>query len=87
MVDDMDILEHGEKFNEIIRKYNFDSPEKAEEISDFLTDNKNHDNVSAEEFAKLFAIEEEEAIIFLSFIKKGIEFKETQKKFASGSNT
>ena len=71
----MDIKEHKQEFDKIIEKYNLKDEEKAEEIANFLI-NSNKDKVSAEEFAKLFAMTKKEAMIFLSFIGKGIKFKE-----------
>lgn len=69
----MDLQEHKKKFEEIVQKYNLETPEKAEEIANFLTSEK---NVSVKEFAVLFAMGEEDAKIFFSFIEKGIKFKE-----------
>ena len=67
----MDIKQHAKQFKKIINKYNLDA--KAEEISHFLT---KQNSVSAKEFAKLFAMTEKEAVIFLSFIERGIKFRE-----------
>jgi hypothetical protein len=67
----MDIPTHKAKFDQIIKKYNLD--QKAEEISTFLTKKHNH---NAEEFATLFAMNKEDAHIFLSFVQIGIKFKE-----------
>ena len=72
----MDIHEHKQKFDEIIKKYNLHEEDKAHEIANFLTKSKN-DTVSAKEFAILFAMGEGEAVIFLKYINKGVEFKET----------
>lgn len=70
----MDIEEHKKRFDEIITKYGLDEESKAGEVADFLT---KHDKpqVSAEEFAKLFGMKEEEAVTFLSYIEKGLRFK------------
>ncbi|MBW3020372.1 hypothetical protein KY334_03670 [Candidatus Woesearchaeota archaeon] len=67
------IQEHHNMFKEVIRKYNLDSPEKAEELAHYLVSNN---GVSVEEFSKIFAMNEEDAEILLSFILKGIRFKE-----------
>ena len=71
----MDIEKHKQEFDRIIEKYNLADEEKAEEIAKFLTDAKK-EAVSAKEFATLFGMEVEEAILFLSFIEKGIKFRE-----------
>jgi len=71
----MDIKKHKEEFDKIIDKYNLGSEEKAEEIAKFLTDSKK-DQVSAKEFATLFGMEVSGAVTFLSFIEKGIKFRE-----------
>jgi len=68
----MDVKKHYEKFIEIIKKYNLDSEQKANEIADYLQKNK---ILSLEEFSKDFVIPLDEAKIFLDFIKKGLEFK------------
>ncbi|MBD3164792.1 hypothetical protein GF323_06350 [Candidatus Woesearchaeota archaeon] len=69
------LKKHKEEFERIIRKYNLKEKEKAAEIADFLT--KSHGKkISAKEFAKLFGMSEQEAVIFLSWIQKGIKFKE-----------
>ena len=68
----MDIFEHKKKYQEIISKYNLSEEKKAEEIAQFLTKNK---KISAEVFSQKFGMTEKEAVVFLSFIEKGIEFK------------
>ena len=69
------LKKHKEEFDRIIKKYDLDSEDKAGEIADFLT--KNHGKqVSAKEFAELFAMDEHDSVIFLSWIQKGIDFKE-----------
>ena len=71
----MNVKDHAKKFKDIIQKYHLDEKNKAEEISNFLT-KSNQKSVSAKEFAKLFAMTEKEAVIFLSFIERGIKFRE-----------
>jgi len=66
---------HREEFKNIISKYNLMTQERATEIANFLTSQKGG-AVSAEEFAKKYNMESHEAYIFLSFIQKGIKFKE-----------
>ncbi len=68
-----DLEQHKKKFEKIVLKYSLNQPEKAEEIAKFLTKGN---TVSVKEFATLFAIQEDEAKTFLSFIDKGIKFKE-----------
>jgi predicted HTH domain antitoxin len=69
----MEVIEHKKKFDEIVRKYKLFEEKKAEEISIFLTKSK---VVSRGEFATLFNMDINDADIFLSFIHKGIIFKE-----------
>ena len=71
----MEIEEHHKQFKEIITKYNLSDELKADKISHYLT-NIDKQNVSANDFANKFSIKEEEAKIFLSFIEKGLKFKE-----------
>jgi len=71
----MDIEKHKQEFDKIIDKYNLKDEDKAEEIAKFLTDNKRKE-VSAKEFATLFGMEVDEVVLFLSFIEKGIKFRE-----------
>lgn len=71
----MTLEEHKKNFMYIIKKYNLDEPKKAEEISKYLTQGKIN-NISISSFAEKFGLEKYEAEIFLSFIYKGIEFKE-----------
>lgn len=70
-----DILSHKQAFERIAEKYSLKSEEKAGEIADFLV--KRHGKeLSAKEFANLFSMEVKDAAIFLSFIERGIQFKE-----------
>ncbi len=69
-----DIEKHHSEFRRIIEKYSLASPEKSEEIAKFLTD-KARQEISASEFAGLFAMDEHDAEVFLSFIEKGLNFK------------
>jgi len=63
--------EHKKKFLAVIEKYNL--ADKAEEIANYILKTE---KVSAEEFAKLFAIEVDDAHVLISFIEEGIKFKE-----------
>lgn len=71
----MDIEEHHRRFEEIAEKYGLRNEEKAGEIADFLVSHP-AGAVAAEEFARLFSMSEEEAEIFLTFIDKGLRYKE-----------
>ena len=68
----MEIKQHKQEFEKIVKKYNLSTPDKAKELAVFLTKNK----IDIDEFSTLFNIDKEDAIIFLSFIQKGIQFKE-----------
>lgn len=71
----MDIALHKREFDAIVEKYGLRDESKALEIAEFLTSHKG-ESVSAKEFADLFAMTSEEAVVFLSFIQRGIKFKE-----------
>ena len=68
----MEIKEHKEKFDEIIKKYQLDSEIKAKEITDYVLLKQ---KINLKEFSEHFNMSQEEAQIFLSFINKGLEFK------------
>ena len=67
----MEIEKHIEVFRNIVDKYKL--KEKAEEISNFIASGS---EVYPEDFALKFGMSKDEAEIFLTFIKKGIKFKE-----------
>ena len=69
---------HKEGFDRIIKKYSLDSDAKSTEIAEFLTSAQDpQDNkVSAAAFAEKFGTTNEEAVVFLEWIKVGIKFKE-----------
>lgn len=69
-----------EEFDRIINKYNLSDEDKAEEIANFLTSKKNGETISAKDFATLFAMQENEAEVFLSFIATGLKFKKHTDK-------
>jgi len=69
----MELQKHKEEFENIVKKYKLDEQDKAQEIANFLTKGN---SISYKEFATLFAMSEDEAKTFLSFIQKGIEYKE-----------
>ena len=71
----MDIQQHRQEFERIAEKYGLKNEKKADEIAEFLTTHKSGP-LSVAEFAKLFAMEEEDARIFLTFIDRGLRFKE-----------
>lgn len=68
----MDISELHTKFNAIISKYGLSSPDKAQELTNYIISKQEH---SAQELAQLFNIELEEAHIILQFLQKGIDYK------------
>ena len=70
----MDVETHYKEFMRVVEKYDLSDEDKAEEIAHFLT-NKKRDNISTTDFAKLFAMDEKDALMFLSYIEKGINFK------------
>jgi hypothetical protein len=69
----MELHKLRQEFDKIIKKYNLTEPTKAEKISKFLTSSKKIDN---KEFAKIFEMELFDAEIFITFIMKGIRYKE-----------
>jgi len=66
----MDLIEQKQKFDDITAKYGLTA--KADEIADVVVGKK----ISVSEFATLFGLEHEDAELYLSFILKGLEFKE-----------
>ena len=71
----MNIEEHHKQFETIAAKYGLKTEEKAGEIADFLVSHP-AGKVSAKAFAEQFGMSEDEAILFLSFVDKGLRFKE-----------
>lgn len=69
----MELGKHKEEFEKIVKKYDLTEEGTAQDIANFLT---SQSVVSYEEFAKKFGMDSEDAKIFLSFIHKGIQFKE-----------
>lgn len=69
----MEIGEHKKKFDEIVKKYNLSEEDRAKEIVEYLIKTQ---NIDLNEFSTLFAINKEDAKIFLSFVRKGLDFKE-----------
>ncbi len=69
-----DLEKHKLEFDKIIKKYNLFEEHKAKQIATFLT--KDNNKVDSLQFAKLFNMSNNEAKLFLSFIHKGIKFKE-----------
>lgn len=70
-----DLENHKKQFEEIVKKYNLFQEQKAKKIATFLT-TKKESKISLKDFSDRFNIEEKDAVIFLSFIQKGIQFKE-----------
>lgn len=69
----MEIFEHKKKFDEIVKKYGLNESDKAKEIADYLIKTQ---KINMKEFSTLFVISEDDAKIFLSFLRKGLDFKE-----------
>mmetsp|Transcript_25940 Transcript_25940/g.76743 ORF Transcript_25940/g.76743 Transcript_25940/m.76743 type:complete len:139 (-) Transcript_25940:3228-3644(-) len=71
---------HKQEFDRIIKKYKLDTEEKSSQIADFLTGSSGsvgvENQVSAPEFAEKFGTSQEEAVVFLEWIKVGVKFKE-----------
>eukprot|EP01127_Copromyxa_protea_P006308 TRINITY_DN16111_c0_g1_i1.p2 TRINITY_DN16111_c0_g1~~TRINITY_DN16111_c0_g1_i1.p2 ORF type:complete len:149 (-),score=39.92 TRINITY_DN16111_c0_g1_i1:78-524(-) len=70
------IEDHHREFREIIAKYGLDQGDRADVISDLLTNKEANEAVSVEDFAKKFGMTEREAYSFLAFIDVGIKYKE-----------
>ena len=69
---------HKQEFDRIIQTYKINSEERSNDIAEFLTQQRGGDGaVSAPEFAEKFGLKVEEAVVFLEWIKVGVEFKET----------
>lgn len=76
---------HKKAFDTIITKYQLNSEKKSTEISELLTHGTN--KTSAQEFATKFGMDVQEAVVFLEWIKVGIQFKEkTAKNAAEAAN-
>ena len=70
---------HKKEFDRIIKAYGLDTEAKSTEIAEFLTGAQGeHDNkVSATAFAEKFGTTNEEAVVFLEWIKVGVQFRES----------
>lgn len=66
---------HKKAFDTIIEKYNLKTEQKSNEIAELLTNGT--DGVNAQQFAEKFGMEVQEAVVFLEWIKVGINFKQT----------
>eukprot|EP00536_Pseudo-nitzschia_multiseries_P009717 jgi/Psemu1/288637/fgenesh1_pg.279_\ len=64
---------HKKAFDAIIEKYNLKTEKRSSEIAELLTNGT--DGVNAPEFAEKFGMEVQEAVVFLEWIKVGINFK------------
>ena len=73
----MNIEELHIKFREIIEKYDFNSPQKAQELTDYIISKSSHNPL---DLSKHFNIEVEEAKVLLKFLQKGVEFKKSTQK-------
>lgn len=75
MTSELEIKKHYEEFMKIIDKYNLSDEQKSEDIAEILTSGKKA-YLSPDDFAKEFKMTLREAEIFLTFIERGIHFKE-----------
>eukprot|EP00534_Pseudo-nitzschia_fraudulenta_P003054 CAMPEP_0201127420 /NCGR_PEP_ID=MMETSP0850-20130426/30273_1 /ASSEMBLY_ACC=CAM_ASM_000622 /TAXON_ID=183588 /ORGANISM="Pseudo-nitzschia fraudulenta, Strain WWA7" /LENGTH=97 /DNA_ID=CAMNT_0047396275 /DNA_START=119 /DNA_END=412 /DNA_ORIENTATION=+ len=64
---------HKKAFDAIIEKYNLKTEKRSNEIAELLTNGT--DGVKAGDFANKFGMDVQEAVVFLEWIKVGIEFK------------
>jgi hypothetical protein len=64
---------HKKAFDTVIEKYDLKTEQKSTEIAELLTNGT--DAVNAGEFAEKFGMDVQEAVVFLEWIKIGIEFK------------
>ncbi|MBN1274969.1 hypothetical protein JXA12_01630 [Candidatus Woesearchaeota archaeon] len=71
----MDLEEHHHQFEAIAERHGLKNEEQAGRIADFLVSHP-AGKVSAPEFSEEFGMSEEEAVVFLSFIDRGLRFKE-----------
>lgn len=69
-----DIFEHKKEFDRIIKLYGLDDAQKAQEITDYILSKQG--KLSLSEFSNHFAMTQEDAKTFISFIAKGVEFKQ-----------
>ena len=69
----MDIEKEAKEFKDIVKKYNLQDENKAQEIANYISKSE---TISSEEFSKKYNIEHEDAKKFLKFLHKGIKFKE-----------
>ncbi len=67
---------HYKRFLSVVKKYSLSDDRKAEEISEFLTHKTqvSGDKVSPKQFAEHFGMSEHEALIFLTFLERGLDF-------------
>lgn len=68
----MNVEEHAKAFREIIEKHKLE--DKAEEIAKFLISTQ---GIKVGEFAKKYGLNDEEAFIILTFVEKGIKWRES----------
>lgn len=66
---------HKKAFDTIIEKYNLKTEQKSTEIAELLTNGT--DGVNAGDFAEKFGMDVQEAVVFLEWIKVGVNFKKT----------
>ena len=72
----MTIEKHHQAFLKVVEKYKLDAEHKAEEVAAFLT-HKHGKTITPKEFANKFNMDENDAVIFLTWIHRGVQFKES----------
>ena len=69
----MDLLEHKKEFDRIVKENNFFDENKAKNLAQFLT---KQNQISIKDFSKKFNLSEKDSKLFLTFVHKGIQFKQ-----------
>jgi len=67
-------LNKAVEFRKIIKKYNLDYPDKAEELAGYITKHGN-EGIDVEEFGRLFGIERNDAHLFLEVLQISLELR------------
>ena len=76
---------HKQEFDRIRRHYKLDTEEKAEAIAALLT-STDALSLTAATFAEKFGTTQEEAVVFLEWIKVGVNFREQNLDVAKNNN-
>lgn len=76
---------HKQEFDRIRQHYKLDTDEKAEAIASLLTSTEAL-SLTAATFAEKFGTTQEEAVVFLEWIKVGVNFREQNLDVAKKNN-